>query len=71
MSMEKLKISLAAARINAGFTQKDAAEALEIGKCTLLNWEKGRTEPKTSQARVLSKLYKIPLDNIFLPIKSN
>lgn len=31
----------------------------------------GKTEPKMQQSRQLSELYKIPLDNIFLPRKSN
>ena len=66
-----LQISLAAARVNAGKTQEDVAKALKVSKNTVVAWEKGTTEPKTSQARELSTLYGIPLDNIFLPCKSN
>lgn len=69
--MEGIKISLAAARVNAGLTQEDVAKALNVGKQTVVSWEKGKTEPKMSQSRELSRLYNIPLDNIFLPIKSN
>lgn len=69
--MELLQISLAAARVNAGKTQGDVAKALKVSKNTVVAWEKGTTEPKTSQARELSILYGIPLDNIFLPCKSN
>lgn len=65
--MEKLQISLAAARVNAGYSQDEAAKKLQVSKNTLVNWEKGRAEPSISQGRMLSNIYKIPLDNIFLP----
>lgn len=69
--MEKMQISLAAARVNARMTQEDVAKALNVGKQTIVNWEKGTSEPKMSQGRALSELYKMPLDYIFLPQKSN
>lgn len=69
--LKKLQISLAAARVNAGMTQEDAAKALNVGKQTIVSWEKGTSEPKMSQSRALSELYKMPLDYIFLPQKSN
>lgn len=69
--MESLRISLAAARVNAGLTQEDVAKKLNVGKQTVVSWEKGETEPKISQGMALSTLYKIPLDNIFLRIRSN
>lgn len=69
--MEELKISLAAARVNAGLTQDDVAEAMKVTKNTVIAWEKGKTEPKVSQAKRLSDLYHMPLDYIFLPEVSN
>ena len=69
--MEKFQISLAAARVNAGLTQDDVAKALKVGKQTIVNWEKGKSEPRMSQSRELSDLYKIPLDYIILPTESN
>ena len=66
-----LQISLAAARVNAGMTQEDVSRALKVSKNTIVSWEKGATEPTISRVRELSELYKIPLDNIFLPCKSN
>ena len=69
--MEDIKISLAAARINAGMTQAEVAKAMRVAKNTVVAWEKGTTEPKMSQARLLSELYNMPLDNIFLPCASN
>lgn len=69
--MAEFQISLAAARVNAGLTQKDVAKALNVGKQTIVSWEKGKSEPKMSQSRELSNIYRIPLDYIFLPTKSN
>ena len=69
--MADFQISLAAARVNAGLTQEEVAKALKVGKQTVVNWEKGISEPKMSQSRQLSELYKMPLDYIFLPEKSN
>ncbi len=66
-----LQIKLSAARVNAGLTQGDVAKHMKVGKQTIVNWEKGNTEPKISQIRELSNLYNIPIDNIFLPTKSN
>ena len=69
--MEKLQISLAAARVNAGMTQEDVSKSMKISKNTLVNWEKGLSEPTITQGRKLSEIYNIPLDNISLPCKSN
>jgi len=69
--LEKIRISLAAARVNAGMTQEDAAKEMHVSKTTIVNWEKGNTEPTVSQSRNLSKLYNMPLEYIFLPEKSN
>lgn len=69
--LAEFKISLAAARVNAGLTQNDVAKVLRVGKQTVVSWEKGKSEPKMSQSRQLSELYNMPLDYIFLPEKSN
>ena len=69
--MADFKISLAAARVNAGLTQDDVASTLHIAKNTIVNWEKGKTEPSITQAKRLEEIYNMPLDYIFLPTKSN
>ena len=68
--MAELKISLAAARVNAKLTQDDVAKELKISKKTLCNWENGSVEPSFASLKALSDMYDIPIDNIFLPIKS-
>ena len=66
--MDKIiRISLAAARVNANMTQEDVAKAMKIGKRTIINWEKGVVKPSFADLNMLSNLYGIPVDNIFLP----
>lgn len=64
---KKIKISLAAARVNANMTQADVAEILHITPNTVVNWEKGRTSPTISQVQELCRMYKMPFDAIFVP----
>ena len=59
-----MAISLTAARINAGLTQKEAAKALEISKNTLSAYEKGRYVPKIDMAERMAALYGLSVDNI-------
>lgn len=68
--MSELKISLAAARINAGFTQEQIANRLKVSKVTIVNWEKGKAMPTFATVNALSEIYGIPICNIFLPSKA-
>ena len=62
------KVSLKAARVNAGLSQKAAAEALHISNKTLGSWEAGNTYPDADQVEQLCALYGAPYDCInFLP----
>ena len=63
--MSDLKISLAAARVNANMTQDDVARAMGVSKNTVVAWEKYKTEPTVSQGKKLSELYGLPLDKIY------
>lgn len=68
--MEKIQISLASARVNANLTQEDVAKRMGVSKVTIINWEKGRVVPGIPEIEMLSKIYGIPQDNIFLPCYS-
>lgn len=59
-----IKISMAAARKNAGLTQRQVCETLNISKTTLVNYEKGRTIPDLKMGSDIAALYDIPIDNI-------
>ena len=60
------KITLAAARVNAGLNQQDAAKALGISVGTLQNYESGKTVPQWSTVRKIEEVYRFPADFIFL-----
>ena len=59
------KISLTAARVNAGMLQEVAAAKLHINVATLRSWERGDTAPNYDRFMALCKLYKYPADFIF------
>ena len=59
-----MSITVAAARINAGMTQQQAAEALKISKGTYRNYEKGLTEPTIFMAEKIANLFGMTLDQI-------
>ena len=65
-----IKISLAAARVNAKLSQAEAAKKMHVSKNTLVNWEKGRIIPSFASLQTLSEIYGIPTDNIFLSNES-
>lgn len=60
--MNGFLISWAAARVNAGLTQDEAANAMKVSKNTINNWENYKTMPNVMQARELCKIYGCPLD---------
>ena len=62
--MDDFKISIAAARVNAGLTQEDVASALHVGKQTIVSWEKGTTSPTIDKALEFCRLCQIPFDRV-------
>jgi len=66
-----MAITMKAARVNAGFKQKDAAKALSVNAGTLSSWENGKTLPDLRQLAEMCELYGIEPNDIFLPRKSN
>lgn len=59
------KISLAAARVNAGYLQEVAACKLHVTPETLRSWERGITVPGYDKFMEICKLYEYPADFIF------
>lgn len=69
--MENIKISLAAARVNAGLTLEQACKMLKVSKNTLIKWEKGISCPTWDKVQLISEIYKFPSDHIiFLSTQS-
>lgn len=63
-----LKVSLRAARVNAGLSQKEVAKHLKISNKTLHSWENGDTSPSAKYIDALCELYHMSYNDInFLP----
>lgn len=62
-------MTLKALRVNAGYTQVEAAKALDITPETLSNWERGKSFPTVPQIQEIEKLYSTKYADIqFLPV---
>lgn len=59
------KITLAAARVNAGYSQKEAASRLKINERTLQNYESCANVPDWDMVHKIGELYDFPIDFIF------
>ena len=58
------KITCKAARINAGYTQEEAAKELGVATSTLRNWENGKSYPKQPAIEKMCTLYNRSYDSI-------
>ena len=59
-----LKITLEAARVNAGLTLDQASENLGTTKQTILSYEKGRTSPTIDMVLRMCELYGVSIDRL-------
>ena len=58
------KVTLPVARKIANLTQKQLGLIVGVSESTVVNWEKGRTEPTVSQAKAIGEATGIAYDNI-------
>lgn len=66
--IDNFQISLKAARVNAGYTQEEAAKGLGVGVGTYIKWEADPSRISALKQRDISLLFGIPIDYInFLP----
>ena len=66
-----VKISMRAARVNIGLSQKVAAFRLGVSNKTLCNWENGITFPPADKIPAICELYGVTYDQLnFLPSDS-
>ena len=59
-----MELTMKAARVNAGYTQEEAAHLLNISKGTLSSYENYRTVPDIRTSEKIAKLYHQSVDNI-------
>lgn len=63
-----MAITLRAARVNKGLTQKEAAILLGISVDSLWNYENGRSYPNVPVIKKMEEVYEVSYNNlIFLP----
>lgn len=55
-----MKITLRAARVNAGVGQLEAAKAIGVNVATISRWENGQTVPNAKNFKALCELYRCP-----------
>ena len=65
-----IKITLKAARTNAGMSREFVAKEVGVSYSTIKSWENGVTFPTQPQIEKLCNLYRVPYDGLnFLPNK--
>lgn len=63
--MTKSDLTLAALRVNAGYTQAGLARLLNVTQGAVSSWERGVSYPRVETARKLAKLYGVTLQEIY------
>lgn len=62
--MTETRITLRAARHNAGLTQREAAELLGVIPLTVSDWEVGKYKPTQERRPLIAAIYGLPQDFI-------
>lgn len=66
-----MKLTLKAARVNKGLTQKEAGELIGVSKNVISNWERQISFPDVLQVQKIEKIYGVNFrEIIFLPSES-
>lgn len=63
--MEQRRLTLAAARVNAGYTKREAAKLLGVTPNAIYRWENNLNNPRPNRAKMMAELYGISLDDVF------
>ena len=66
-----MQLTLKAARVNKGYTQKQAAELLGITRDTLSNYERGKSYPDVPIIKKIEELYQVKYEAIIFFVKNN
>lgn len=65
------RITLKAARVNAGYDQKTAAKKLKVSNSTLGKWERGESFPNVDKAQEMCTLYGLSYNDILFLSKDS
>ncbi|BAO06314.1 Cro-like protein phage associated [Enterococcus mundtii QU 25] len=64
------RISLEAARVLAGLSQKEAAEKFSVNYQTLASWEKDSNKMKQKYVQMIPSIYYVNISDIFFGTKN-
>lgn len=70
MNKKAIKLTLEAARVNAGYKQSEAAKKLGITQSTLSNWENNSTKLSYIDAIKIGEVYGVEPDMLFFGNKN-
>lgn len=66
-----MSITLKAARVNKGLTQKQAGELIGVSAETIGSWETGKRSPNLDKIPSILKVYEVGFDDIIFLSKSS
>lgn len=49
-------------RTSSGFSQEFLARQMEVSRTTIVNWERGKTEPSASEAIKLARIFGVTVE---------
>lgn len=58
------KVTLEAARVNAGLNQTQVAKKIGVGLTTICRWETGKSKPPIDKMLKMCELYGVPVEMI-------
>lgn len=61
------KLTLKAARVNAGYTQDQIAETLGVSRSTIIKWESGKSKMRAAFLLAFCSVTHTDVDDIILP----
>lgn len=65
-----MKLTLTAARVNNGYTMKEASALIGVHWQTLSSWERDSSRLTVKEADALSELYHVNMDELFFGPKN-
>lgn len=66
----EIQITLEAARVNAGYSQKEAAKLFDVHYQTLAKWESNNSKMPHDKIEKIPKIYRVPKSIIFFGSKN-
>lgn len=66
-----MAITLKAARVNKGYTQREAAVLIDVTEDTISNWERGKSFPNVPQLKKIEEVYGVTYNDLIFLHENN